>query len=365
MASYQVSMNNGICQNPGPVPRLPSFRQLNETLKDIEFVSPTQRVVQHPSSIRNSALFEDSQPAPQNSSIDTSSNGRSFGKGQEYMYGTPIYGRHESYPNQYYTSKNEVSLPSYSTSPSSIESLDISKTEQDRGQPHKENDYKFVSELIKFFTYFESKCKEINVLSYYTYENTGHTFENVLQRMKSAEIDQVLNNLRKVSGLLEDVKRHKDKKQLLMGSKVAKAQSGNSASAGIKRGLSQHMLNSCAQKKNRRKNLKMEPFLSGGNLLPGNVSTDPNDACLYFERKNQFEESRVGPDSTLKPEVVCQHCHSKETPEWRRGPEGSRTLCNACGLFYSKLIKKYGLHEADKIMLERKQTGAVNDRRIF
>jgi hypothetical protein len=26
-----------------------------------------------------------------------------------------------------------------------------------------------------------------------------------------------------------------------------------------------------------------------------------------------------------------------ETPEWRRGPLGPRTLCNACGLIYAKL----------------------------
>jgi hypothetical protein len=28
----------------------------------------------------------------------------------------------------------------------------------------------------------------------------------------------------------------------------------------------------------------------------------------------------------------CQSCHSSDTPEWRRGPDGARTLCNACGL---------------------------------
>ncbi|CAL4911399.1 unnamed protein product [Urochloa decumbens] len=28
----------------------------------------------------------------------------------------------------------------------------------------------------------------------------------------------------------------------------------------------------------------------------------------------------------------CVHCGSSETPQWRRGPEGRRTLCNACGV---------------------------------
>ncbi|ORZ11064.1 hypothetical protein BCR42DRAFT_440660 [Absidia repens] len=36
----------------------------------------------------------------------------------------------------------------------------------------------------------------------------------------------------------------------------------------------------------------------------------------------------------------CHSCHTSETPEWRRGPDGARTLCNACGLHYSKLLRK-------------------------
>ncbi|KAF8524168.1 hypothetical protein JB92DRAFT_3109567 [Gautieria morchelliformis] len=36
----------------------------------------------------------------------------------------------------------------------------------------------------------------------------------------------------------------------------------------------------------------------------------------------------------------CMGCGATSTPEWRRGPLGPRTLCNACGLVYAKLIKK-------------------------
>lgn len=31
----------------------------------------------------------------------------------------------------------------------------------------------------------------------------------------------------------------------------------------------------------------------------------------------------------------CQHCGVTETPQWRRGPSGKRTLCNACGVKWS------------------------------
>ncbi|KAI1793477.1 hypothetical protein LXA43DRAFT_1000891 [Ganoderma leucocontextum] len=37
---------------------------------------------------------------------------------------------------------------------------------------------------------------------------------------------------------------------------------------------------------------------------------------------------------------TCLGCSATSTPEWRRGPMGPRTLCNACGLVYAKLIKK-------------------------
>lgn len=32
------------------------------------------------------------------------------------------------------------------------------------------------------------------------------------------------------------------------------------------------------------------------------------------------------------PPGRCHACNRAETPEWRRGPDGARTLCNACGL---------------------------------
>ncbi|WFD01260.1 hypothetical protein MYAM1_004022 [Malassezia yamatoensis] len=37
---------------------------------------------------------------------------------------------------------------------------------------------------------------------------------------------------------------------------------------------------------------------------------------------------------------VCQVCQATATPEWRKGPSGPRTLCNACGLLYAKICRK-------------------------
>lgn len=38
----------------------------------------------------------------------------------------------------------------------------------------------------------------------------------------------------------------------------------------------------------------------------------------------------------------CVNCHTKSTPEWRRGPSGERDLCNSCGLRYAKMVSLDG-----------------------
>ncbi|OAA38036.1 sexual development transcription factor NsdD [Cordyceps fumosorosea ARSEF 2679] len=40
------------------------------------------------------------------------------------------------------------------------------------------------------------------------------------------------------------------------------------------------------------------------------------------------------------PPGRCHSCNRTDTPEWRRGPDGAHTLCNACGLHYAKLERK-------------------------
>ncbi|KAI0048781.1 hypothetical protein FA95DRAFT_1490384 [Auriscalpium vulgare] len=45
-------------------------------------------------------------------------------------------------------------------------------------------------------------------------------------------------------------------------------------------------------------------------------------------------------EGPLTEAQTCLGCNATSTPEWRRGPLGPRTLCNACGLVYAKLIKK-------------------------
>ncbi|EEB87005.1 hypothetical protein MPER_15845, partial [Moniliophthora perniciosa FA553] len=51
-------------------------------------------------------------------------------------------------------------------------------------------------------------------------------------------------------------------------------------------------------------------------------------------------KSKYRKRSRATPPGRCHSCNIRETPEWRRGPDGARTLCNACGLHYAKLMRK-------------------------
>lgn len=56
-------------------------------------------------------------------------------------------------------------------------------------------------------------------------------------------------------------------------------------------------------------------------------------ASLLALRKKR--KRRKGVDQLEKD---CANCHTRVTPEWRRGPSGKRDLCNSCGLRYAKLV---------------------------
>lgn len=43
----------------------------------------------------------------------------------------------------------------------------------------------------------------------------------------------------------------------------------------------------------------------------------------------------------------CANCHTRTTPEWRRGPSGNRDLCNSCGLRWAKQVSRCSLPDED------------------
>lgn len=59
--------------------------------------------------------------------------------------------------------------------------------------------------------------------------------------------------------------------------------------------------------------------------------------------------------SNTKLKLRCECCSCDSTPEWRRGPNGARTLCNACGLYFAKVSKRKGLSYAAEEMKRKKE----------
>ena len=66
------------------------------------------------------------------------------------------------------------------------------------------------------------------------------------------------------------------------------------------------------------------------------ISEADDDANSYMD-KLDGQGGFAGADAKKRrgraaPPGRCHSCNRAETPEWRRGPDGARTLCNACGL---------------------------------
>ena len=62
------------------------------------------------------------------------------------------------------------------------------------------------------------------------------------------------------------------------------------------------------------------------------------------KKKKMIKKTYVSEElSSEKPEKRCTHCMSSRTPQWRSGPLGPKTLCNACGVRYKsgRLLPEY------------------------
>ncbi|KAK0610235.1 Cutinase gene palindrome-binding protein [Lasiodiplodia hormozganensis] len=64
------------------------------------------------------------------------------------------------------------------------------------------------------------------------------------------------------------------------------------------------------------------------------------DLGIFFVPKPADAPLKRRPKANRPIERCCQWCGATSAPEWRRGPSGPKTLCNACGLRHSKVGKK-------------------------
>ncbi|PWA56064.1 Transcription factor, GATA [Artemisia annua] len=58
--------------------------------------------------------------------------------------------------------------------------------------------------------------------------------------------------------------------------------------------------------------------------------------------KRQKRKTLTGPVEPVQPRR-CSHCGVQKTPQWRTGPLGAKTLCNACGVRFKsgRLLPEY------------------------
>uniref|UniRef100_A0A7N0UB22 GATA transcription factor n=1 Tax=Kalanchoe fedtschenkoi TaxID=63787 RepID=A0A7N0UB22_KALFE len=78
-------------------------------------------------------------------------------------------------------------------------------------------------------------------------------------------------------------------------------------------------------------------------VLSPTTSTSENERPLspktVTKRKDGRDRDRHAPSDGRK----CLHCATDKTPQWRTGPMGPKTLCNACGVRYKsgRLVPEY------------------------
>ncbi|XP_057856699.2 GATA transcription factor 9-like [Cryptomeria japonica] len=77
------------------------------------------------------------------------------------------------------------------------------------------------------------------------------------------------------------------------------------------------------------------------------ISTIGSESCLFDNAAAWRQSDNLGSEQGKKKEVndarICLHCGVNKTPQWRCGPLGPKTLCNACGVRYKSggLLPEY------------------------
>ncbi|KJZ77375.1 Cutinase palindrome-binding protein [Hirsutella minnesotensis 3608] len=77
--------------------------------------------------------------------------------------------------------------------------------------------------------------------------------------------------------------------------------------------------------------------ITTGNASPTLIRGDAGIA-IPMDRESRPGEKKKKLKTT--EEYVCTDCGTLDSPEWRKGPNGPKTLCNACGLRWAKKEKK-------------------------
>lgn len=93
--------------------------------------------------------------------------------------------------------------------------------------------------------------------------------------------------------------------------------------------------------RNRRSRAQASP-VAAGTWAP----TPESELCYSVAKRNpsrRLETESTAADGGGGGGRRCTHCASEKTPQWRTGPLGPKTLCNACGVRFKsgRLVPEY------------------------
>jgi PAS domain S-box-containing protein len=80
--------------------------------------------------------------------------------------------------------------------------------------------------------------------------------------------------------------------------------------------------------------------ISTGDTSPALIRGDAGIAILLDRDRERDGNKKDKKKLKVADEYVCSDCGTLDSPEWRKGPKGPKTLCNACGLRWAKKEKK-------------------------
>ncbi|GAA5932111.1 uncharacterized protein JCM15063_001122 [Sporobolomyces koalae] len=85
-----------------------------------------------------------------------------------------------------------------------------------------------------------------------------------------------------------------------------------------------------------------ERTASSTTVLSLNAISEQQSASTDASETKEGKKSRLRPEGPVfKPGIkACESCGIVESPEWRKGPSGAKSLCNACGLRYARSVNR-------------------------
>lgn len=97
-------------------------------------------------------------------------------------------------------------------------------------------------------------------------------------------------------------------------------------------------------------------------LCPSAAATSSSDSDFILLHPNPVRKApKLGRRKEIPPLMApsdgrrCLHCATDKTPQWRTGPMGPKTLCNACGVRYKsgRLVPEYRPAASPTFVLSR------------